>query len=298
MSAAVERRYASLLRLYPAEYRRARGAEVLDTLMASVEDGRARPAPREVGALILGALRAHAARGRRRDVRESWAAAARAAALMMLVYPSAFTAANTVDNVVHGGPGLGSIMEFDAPNLAAAVLGLYATIAALRGRNLSAAAAATAAFLATTAVAWSLHGVTLGVFWQYPLAIVLLLVVHRRRPSPPSGLLRYAPLVPLLLVLADQLFPLASPDHYGMLAAGLFYGVCVASLFWLAVDERVAMAMGLLVVNGFLIELAFVVESGLVRDPVSAVTSVSVSAVGPAILLASSAAVGRRHARL
>ena len=80
---ALERRYARLLLLYPAGYRRSRGTELLATLLESTPDGRSRPALREVGPLVLGALRAHA--GRRHNLRLTWLATVHAAVVMLLL---------------------------------------------------------------------------------------------------------------------------------------------------------------------------------------------------------------------
>lgn len=57
-----ERRYASLMRLFPPAYRRARGAEMLAVLMDSTPPDRRWPQWREVRGLILGALRSGPAR--------------------------------------------------------------------------------------------------------------------------------------------------------------------------------------------------------------------------------------------
>jgi hypothetical protein len=60
-----ERGYRRLLRAYPAWYRRERGEEILDTLLAAAQHGRTRPSLRDGGALILGGLRVRAGQNRR-----------------------------------------------------------------------------------------------------------------------------------------------------------------------------------------------------------------------------------------
>jgi hypothetical protein len=60
-----ERGYRRLLRAYPAWYRRERGEEILDTLLAATPHGRTRPSLRDCGALILGGLRVRAGQNRR-----------------------------------------------------------------------------------------------------------------------------------------------------------------------------------------------------------------------------------------
>ena len=80
----LERRYLRLLRLYPAAYRRARGAEMLGVLMDSAPPDRRRPPWREVRGLILGALRVRAGAQGRRTAGQSWRVSLRTAALILL----------------------------------------------------------------------------------------------------------------------------------------------------------------------------------------------------------------------
>jgi hypothetical protein len=58
----LERRYRRLLRAYPASYRSDRGDEMLGTLLDSAAPGQRRPSAREMAALIVGGIRARAAR--------------------------------------------------------------------------------------------------------------------------------------------------------------------------------------------------------------------------------------------
>jgi hypothetical protein len=57
--------YRRLLRAYPAWYRRERGEEILDTLLAAAPRGRTWPSLRDSRALILGGLRVRAGQDRR-----------------------------------------------------------------------------------------------------------------------------------------------------------------------------------------------------------------------------------------
>jgi hypothetical protein len=61
----LERGYRRLLRAYPAWYRRERGGEILDTLLAAAPRGRTWPSLRDCGALVLGGLRVRAGQDRR-----------------------------------------------------------------------------------------------------------------------------------------------------------------------------------------------------------------------------------------
>ncbi|MFF5077979.1 hypothetical protein ACFY36_13070 [Actinoplanes sp. NPDC000266] len=273
MSAALERRYARLLRLYPAGYRRDRGPELLATLLESTEDARARPPLRETAALVLGALRAHAGHHR-----GGWLTAFRAAALMLLVYDVADRAVVLTNESLRGGPSLWSSTEM-LLTIAALALGVLAVAAAAANRFLPAIATASAAFGLTLIVANSMRSPVFSGFWCFPLAIVLLVPLVRRRPAPATALLKYAPALPLVLILTS-FFPSVSGILNFAAVAALFLG----SLLWLAVDERLAMAAGLFLLNTVLIRAALFTAEGIPAFPVVAI-ELAVTALPPAALL-------------
>jgi hypothetical protein len=64
-AARLERRARTLLRAYPADYRRDRAEEVIGTLLEATPAGRSFPSARDARALIAGGVRARAARNRR-----------------------------------------------------------------------------------------------------------------------------------------------------------------------------------------------------------------------------------------
>jgi hypothetical protein len=64
-AARLERRARTLLRAYPADYRRDRAEELIGTLLEATPAGRSFPSARDVQALIAGGVRARAARNRR-----------------------------------------------------------------------------------------------------------------------------------------------------------------------------------------------------------------------------------------
>ncbi|MFG1607193.1 hypothetical protein [Actinoplanes sp. NPDC049265] len=264
----LERRYARLIRLYPAAYRAARGPEMLDTLL------QAGPSARETRALIVGALRAHAARDHAPSRRLDWLTAFRAAALMLL-------AGDLVDLGGH------LISAFWGPSLAALVLGAVALVTAVRGRYLIASAAALLGIGA--AVIWPLYGGGgLGLPLRSPLAVLLLIVLHRYRPARASGALRYLPLLPILLAVGDQLYGAMFPAVSGILQRGALLGVVMAALLWLTIDERVTMAVGLLFLNTLLIQLALITVGGPPHLP-AMLLGLAVTALPPLVLLSTAA---------
>jgi hypothetical protein len=64
-AARLERRARTLLRAYPADYRRDRADEVIGTLLEATPAGRSFPSARDARALIAGGVRARAAVNRR-----------------------------------------------------------------------------------------------------------------------------------------------------------------------------------------------------------------------------------------
>lgn len=280
MSANLERRYARLLRLYPAEYRRTRGPELLATLLEAADENQRKLPMREGAALILGALRAHAGRDRRQSLQHSWLVAFRAAALMLLVHDIASRAMAMTLDVSYGGPSIWSSRQWIL-NVVAVALGSFAVGAALWGWYRSAIATAGLAFAVTLTVSPAVPGE----FWGFPLAIVLLAPLVWRRPPAAAGLTRYAPALALLMALADQGLAQVFPGVAGILTRGLVLAVCLGALLWLAVDERLAMALGLLLLNTLLIRLAL-----------GAFTVVAVTCLLPAVLLLASSATARKSA--
>lgn len=286
----LERGYARLLHFYPADYRRARGTELLDTLLASAADGRRRPPAREVAALILGGLRARAGHDRRRTAGQSWLAAFRVAAPMLLLYGTVGTASVLTRGIPYARPY----------TLIALVLGALAVVAALRSRYRAAAVAAAAAFavaLAATVVGPAQH---LGGFWQFPFAVVLLVVLDRHRPQPVTGLLRWAPAVPVLIIGADEALAALLEDIAGILRFGVYVAVCLGGLLWLAVDERVGMAVGLLYAGTLLVHVSVIVvhaaRGGVLASPAGLAVDLALAGAPPLLLLVAAGTMARRQA--
>ncbi|SHN47655.1 hypothetical protein [Cryptosporangium aurantiacum] len=302
MSGDLERRYARVLRLYPAAYRRDRGPELLATLLESAGDSRTSPTSREVSALVLGALRAHAGQ-ERRSVRGSWQSASGVAALMLLVSTIASAPVSVAIDLAAGAPATRWVLQPHLQDLAALPLGVVALVAALRGYYRSAAAAAAAASIVGTAVFW-ITGKDLQGGWIVYLCVAgLLLPLVREAPRPAGGLLRYLPLVPLLLLTTDQVMLRFSSEAAGTAGAVGTVALCVGVLVWVAVDERAAAAVGLVLLSQFLVKTVvlatFVIQSGgAPLAPSDIGRQMALAALGPALLLAVSVVAVRRQLRL
>jgi hypothetical protein len=297
VSPQLERHYSRLLRLYPAAHRRSRGSELLETLLeVAADQGRNRPSARETGALVLGALRAHAGHGARRSTRQSRLTACRTAALMSIVYAMAdATAQLGFDAVFHA--------SFSYVLAGIALLSAGALVAVLRHRYPMAAAASLAAFVLLAGLA-PLRRPSDGTFWLLPLATALLLPLLRHRAEPSTGLLRYLPLAPLLLVAADPDLPtpMDLPALLDLLGPVVVLGLGGVALLWLAVDERVTMAVGLLAVDVLLSQVSFETENGFGAaarsTPAIAALQIGIAAVAPALLLGAATVTTRLQSRL
>ena len=215
----LEQRYARLIRLYPAAYRHERGDEMLDTLSESDGDPR-----RETGALLVGALRAHAGR----DRRGTWFAAFHVGALMLLVTAVAYPAQQMLVDFSLGYPPL-----FPYELSWAVAVGALAIVAVLRRWYQTG--------ILLSAIAFGLAQVVhiegdVPNMWQVPLATLLLVPLLRHRPGRIAGVLRYAPVLPLVLLAANWGFTEAFPEVSGILRGGLDLALLRAALLWLAID--------------------------------------------------------------
>ncbi|HEY2788777.1 MAG TPA: hypothetical protein VGI72_04930 [Gaiellales bacterium] len=85
---AAERVYRTALRAYPPEYRRERGAEILETL-DEMGAGSSRPSPRQVAALVASGVRERGARATGGTRYGIWAEGCRLAALVLLLLAAA-----------------------------------------------------------------------------------------------------------------------------------------------------------------------------------------------------------------
>ncbi|BCJ43688.1 hypothetical protein GCM10010168_40030 [Actinoplanes ianthinogenes] len=283
MTAPLDVTYGRLLRLYPADFRRERGAEMLDTLLEMAEDdGRSRPAPRETIALVLTALRMRAGRESPTPW-ESWLTAIRTGALMLIVHAVAYPLALMTNAALHRVPAFWEMSGPPERTLIPLALALIAlTLALLRQYLVAAVVLVPAGFAG---------------YWHLLAASALLAVLVRRRPLPPSGLLRYAALAPLLVAFLGEAGGQLFPQISGIIGFGLLMALPVAGLLWLAVDERVAMALGLLYLAGLLIGVGQV----LIDDVYSWAwtgLSLAIAALPPALLLGLATETARRQAKL
>ncbi|MEU7904438.1 hypothetical protein [Actinoplanes sp. NPDC049118] len=246
----LERRYASLLRLYPAAYRRARGAEMLGVLMDSAPQDRRRPEWREVRELILGAIRVRAGAQGRRTPGQSWRVALRTAALILLTQ----TAGDTLWRMMFDPNGESPPIVWVAASLTVAAACVLAIVAVFRGAYLAAAVVTAGAFVLQMAapqlVTLSTPSFTyLSPLWQLPLVVLLLIPLIGRGTVVAPRALNLMLLVPVVSVALDAYGTLAQDPAFQAGSRAVWQGLAVAAILWSVVDERVAMAFGLAFLN-------------------------------------------------
>jgi len=247
----LERRYASLLRLYPAAYRRARGAEMLAVLMDSAPHDRHRPEWREVRGLILGALRVRAGAQGRRTAGQSWQVALRTAALILLIQ----AAGDTLWQMTFNPDGESVPIARVAVSLTIAAVCVLAVVAVFRGACLVAAVVTAGAFvLQMVAPEIVLHFsppfiTYLSPSWQLPLVVVLLIPLIGRSTVVAPKALNLMLLVPVVSVALDAYGTLTQDPSFQTGSRAVWQTLAVAAILWSVVDERVAMTFGLAFFN-------------------------------------------------
>jgi hypothetical protein len=283
----VERRYARLVRLYPARYPR---DEILDTVL----QGNGTFRVREAASLLVGAMRARTGADVQRTPAEFAFSAARLAALALLVYAA-------VKDVLHALPldvrgvfaAPDGIVQFATASLGALVLHLTALVALSRGAcRLAAAAAVLGLPVATFAqgrfgLPWGADG-----YWAAPLAamltVALLFAPRRERSSPLPWLLAVPPAIIVLPTGSGQYL---GPSWHIQQQALLV--LVTAALLWSIVDARVPLAAAALFTCSMLTGFAIVLFSGYLGD--GAILLGLVITTLPAVALVAAATLSRRR---
>ncbi|WP_144126752.1 hypothetical protein [Catellatospora sichuanensis] len=320
MSTEIERRYERLLWLYPKAYRHHRGAEMLGTLMDAAENGQGRPPRREIAALMLGALRARVGSAAGLPVGQAWLSAVRVAALLLLAYGAALSAARAGRVVFSDLLGDGLRLASELGFVGATVAAVPALFLAARGRYGWATALAGVAFTCEqwaqigphlhwfitwdgqeppltegwAQISWHLLEGRLAdyKFWPLPLAVLLMLPLLRRRPAVPGTPLWWLLAVPLSVFVLPTDFDASLGWQPFALTA-----VCLGALVWSFVDARAGLAVAVLPLPLFLQGLGHRYLPSHQGNDYS-VFWIMAPAVVTAVLIAAGAVLVRRQARL
>lgn len=257
----LEARYRWLLRAYPAAYRRARGDEMIGTLMEAAKPGQRRPSLREAGSLALRGLQTRAGVHGSRSGGERLAGTIRLAVLLLLAYATAVSLAEFGPIMNNPGTPFSALRPLETLFAAAALVAVAA------GRQVLGLVGTAATF----AVSLLVHGyhfnndgyiggfvylvqpwtvdwgpmfavsMTSWTFWPAPIAALLILPLIRWRPR--GGTAPYA------WLLAVPVGVVALPTDFDVTTGIQPWGTVAAAavlLLWAAVDPRVTLAGGVL----------------------------------------------------
>ncbi|MCG5471572.1 hypothetical protein LADH09A_005568 [Micromonospora sp. LAH09] len=296
----LERRYLRLLHAYPADYRRARGAEIVGTYLDLADPGRRWPSPADAADLLRGGLRQRLRAAGVTDLIPG----VRLAALLALVTASALAGVwgvaelhptPTEWGVPHVGPFVSlGVVAWAAWLLTAVVI----AVAPIRIARLTIVLALLLT-LAPLPMAVALDAPRPPLFVLLPQVVLGLLGLAL--PDRPSRAVRLAPLLSALLALAATEFLVGSDamgGYYAPTAARflptvggllLVVGTLLAMGLALGGDARGGWALvTLLTPAGFLAVPALAGGTGIhgaVTFTQLAASAVAVALAGPAVLL-------------
>ena len=238
-AARLERRARTLLRAYPADYRRDRADELIGTLLEATPAGRSFPSARDARALIAGGVRARAARNRRLTT----TANLRLALLLGLSISLAFNA-NIFLLVTQIVPN-----RVDWLALAGGLLGIAAALAPWLGRRTvtTAIVLPVAALLAYGTLSSPSALRDGGAAW--PAGILIVMTALAVLSGGPARLPRswlWLPCVPLAGLAAAGLLRSPDVDYFFTLVNVPDYAILLSAavvVCWMATDARPAFGL-------------------------------------------------------
>ena len=242
-SDVLEKRYRTLLRAYPAEYRRERADELIDTLLGDEPTARRWPTLRQAAALIRGALRVHGGSTAARPTAVLLWQGIHLGAMAVLALGALFGLRGVLEALRSGG--------LSDPLVVLRDHGVYevmvgaALVALAAGRARTAAVLTVAAAVVPTVISPYLFSDGLPQWWA-PVVATPLIIVGLRRPAdvPPApranAVLVTAGILVLHLLLAEGFRNVAVTSQ--ILAAVVV--ICGAAAFlWVATaDQRLLIA--------------------------------------------------------
>lgn len=240
MTEALERRYRRLLSAYPGSYRRERGDEIVTTLLEMSAPDRRWPAPKEIAAIFVGAVRTHARVNPSRPAREVLAGGLRMAALFLLAQACSLAAIQTGFDLTRlTSTPIAETVSF----IPATLLLAGALVSVASGRYWIACAAGLGAFAAEMAGSHGLRNGPAMLFlpgeqFFFPLAFALVACAALLVVRPPAGTgFAWLAAVPLAVVFLPNQF---NPTGYIQpWASFVFVAAC---LLCSMVDSRIPIA--------------------------------------------------------
>ncbi|MFG1676993.1 hypothetical protein [Micromonospora sp. NPDC049282] len=289
-SDVLEKRYRLLLRAYPADYRRERADELIDTLIGDEPTTRRWPSVRQAASLIRGALRVHGGSTAARPTAVLLWQGIHLGAMAVLALGALIGLDDLVEAFQFGG--LSDPLRVLRDQGVYQVMVSAALVALVAGRTRTAAVLVVAAAVVPTVISPYLFLNGLPQWWAPVLATPLILVGLRRPADVPPAPRANAVLV-TIGILALHLIPaegIRMVDAGSRIVAAAMVIAGAAVFLWVATaDQRLLIAVVPTLLLGTLHQLGNAVSTGeLLRRP-DALPSLVV-----AVLMAAGAVVSTR----
>ncbi|WP_030503350.1 hypothetical protein [Micromonospora purpureochromogenes] len=243
-SDVLEKRYRLLLRAYPADYRRERADELIDTLIGDEPTTRRWPSLRQAASLIRGALRVHGGSTAPRPTAVLFWQGIHLGAIAVLALGALIGLDDIVEAFRFGG--LSDPLTVLRNQGIHEIVLIAALVALVAGRARTAAALAVAAAVVPTAISTYLFANGLPQWWAPVVATPLILLGLRRPADVPPAPRANAVLV-TTGILALHLIPAGGfrmVDPGARAAAAAMVIVGVAAFLWVATaDQRLLIAV-------------------------------------------------------
>jgi hypothetical protein len=236
----IERRSRLLLRAYPASYRRDRGEEILGTLMDATPSRRQGALARDVRALVIGGLQAHAAHNRGRSMAVNLRLTALLGVAIYLGLAASGYLATTFVNAQLGGTWVLTYRSSDWPALLAALLIAAAVMLIWAGRRRLLVGGALAAAAAAFYSGFSHRQIAGGLVTQL-LCLAALAVLAKRTERPAWGWLWVTSGIVAAVILPSFFQAVAFLPY---LTPSLLLCILLVLLAWIGIDARPAVALG------------------------------------------------------
>jgi hypothetical protein len=239
---ALERRTRLLLRVYPADYRRERGEEMIGTLLETTPDGRAWPRLRDARALAVGGLKARAAQNRRLSTAANLRVAVMAGVSLFLAMLAGEYLASFASAFGPHGPSVSGWSVWPA-----ALAGLFiaaAVVLAWTAPRIIVLASAVAAAAAVSVFDFAIAGRLIAPAVTQAMCLAALVALVPRTARPSRRWLWLTGAVAAMAVIPSvplgywywSLSPLLTPQ-------ALVLAIGIVGIAWIGIDARLAVAV-------------------------------------------------------
>jgi len=243
-SDVLEKRYRMLLRAYPADYRRERADELIDTLIGDETTTRRWPSAREAASLVRGGLRVYGGGAAPRPTAVLFWQGIHLGALAVLALGALIGLDDIVEAFQFGG--LSDPLTVLRNQGIHEIVLIAALVALIAGRARTAAALAVTAAVVPTVISTYLFSNGLPQWWA-PVVAAPLIVLGLRRPADVPPAPRANAVLVTAGVLALHLIPaggLRMADAGPRIVVAVMVVAGIAAFLWVATaDQRLLIAV-------------------------------------------------------